>query len=153
MSQILDYIPEVKLIDECCPVCGCGNPSLSYELIRKWLYYCKRRHEISKRYSDMKTFKVDLIGYYHELNSDPILREVESAINSDSDLEGAYAIINGILDKCGCTEHGSSWYGSWLTEKGKKLLEALELAKSNDYDFNPDANWQWDWEALEDEEK
>lgn len=56
-------------------------------------------------------------------------------------------IINGFLDEKGFVEHGVSCRCSWLTEKGEKLLLALEyMAKFNfeleETENNPDLfNW------------
>lgn len=41
-----------------------------------------------------------------------------------------------ILDHLGLLEHGSSIYGAWLTDKGKKMLEALEKFAGCEFDFN-----------------
>lgn len=39
------------------------------------------------------------------------------------------------LNHLGFLEHGSSIYGSWLTEKGRQLLEALDIFAQFDYDW------------------
>ena len=127
------YIEPVKLILESCPVCGCGNPKLSYELFRKWLCFCKKMHQEPTPI----------------LKDDPLLKEVYTAINSGGDLEGCYGVINEVLDLNGCTEHGSNWHGSWLTKKGEDLLLALEYAKDFEYDFNVDIDG-WCVEEVDD---
>ena len=110
------------------PVCGCGRPELSYEMFWKWLYYCHKSEEI------YKNNKGNYEKYLEELRLDDVCAEIDRAKVSETDLEGAYAIINEVLDNLDCTEHGSSWYGSWLTNKGEEMLKALTLARENNYE-------------------
>lgn len=42
------------------------------------------------------------------------------------DESNGYQIYLYLLDSLGFTEHGSSVYGSWLTDKGKALRSALQ---------------------------
>ena len=44
------------------------------------------------------------------------------------------------LDRLKFIEHGTSIIGSWLTDKGKELLEALTDFAEYDYDWNIAAN-------------
>lgn len=39
------------------------------------------------------------------------------------------------LNEQGFLEHGSSIYGSWVTEKGEKLIEALDEMAKYDYEY------------------
>lgn len=41
-----------------------------------------------------------------------------------------YVAYMYLADNAGLTEHGSSVYGAWLSEKGKKLLKKMEDEKS-----------------------
>lgn len=133
MSTYLTFTKAGKLINKL-PVCGCGRPELSYEVFRKWLHYCKVQHTIEYENHDQ---------FYKELYKDKICKEVDKAIESDSNDEAMYAIVNEVLDKLGCTEHGSSWYGSWLTKKGEDMLKALNEAEEYDYDFSPEVGWYY----------
>lgn len=40
--------------------------------------------------------------------------------------DGAAHILAGVLDDLGLVEHGGSWYSSWLTEQGKRVLATIE---------------------------
>ena len=40
------------------------------------------------------------------------------------------------LNEQGFLEHGSSIFGSWVTEKGKKLIEALDEMAKYDYEYD-----------------
>ena len=57
-------------------------------------------------------------------------------------------IINGLLENLDIVEHGTTCRCSWLTEKGKKVLEALEYMEKYDFNFSPDHNSEygkWFW--------
>ena len=131
------YTPEAELCEEL-PVCGCGDPELSYEMFRKWLYYCKKHLELAQEYDNW-------VDYRTELNKDKICKYFVKILYGDDsrykEIYGAYQIINAVLDNLKCTEHGSSWWNSWLTEKGEKMLAALEIAKKHDYEFGPEQDW------------
>lgn len=129
-----EYTKEAELCHEL-PICGCGRPEISYEMFWKWLYYCKKSKEIYNKNEG------NFEKYLEEMLLDSVCTEIDKAKVSETDLEGAYAIINEVLDQLGCTEHGSSWYGSWLTEKGEEMLKALTIARENDYDFSINAEW------------
>ncbi len=61
-------------------------------------------------------------------------------------------IINGFLENLDFVEHGTTCRCSWLTTKGKKLLEILKYMQQNDFDFNPDENTEygkWFWVVKE----
>lgn len=45
--------------------------------------------------------------------------------------EGVQMLLLYQLDKLDLTEHGGSVYGSWLSEKGKEVLAALEVCEQN----------------------
>lgn len=42
------------------------------------------------------------------------------------------------LDRLGLLEHGCSIYGAWLTDKGKKMIEALEKFAKYEFEFDSD---------------
>lgn len=48
--------------------------------------------------------------------------------------EGVFYILVGILDRLGLCEHGTSIRASWLTEKGKSLLVALQSTPFSEID-------------------
>lgn len=61
-------------------------------------------------------------------------------------------IINGFLEKLDLVEHGTTCRCSWLTGKGKKVLETLKFMQKYDFDFQPDDNTEygkWFWVVEE----
>ena len=52
----------------------------------------------------------------------------ESALQSDPEAMKLFVLY--VLDAMGLTEHGGSVYGSWLTDYGKTVLDALEADRS-----------------------
>ena len=140
MSKYYDLIDECKLISTL-PICGCGRPEYSYEMFRKWLQYRKEVNDFTPD-SDLFTSRLHEYKQFREENKlCQYFDKIFDDDNPNKELEGAYAIINGVLDELGCTEHGSSWYNSWLTEKGELMLAALNLAKEHDYEMGVDAEW------------
>ena len=57
----------------------------------------------------------------------------EKIVESDSPYELFMAYT---LDNLELLEHGSSIYGSWLTDKGEKMIEALEVFEKYEFDWN-----------------
>lgn len=51
------------------------------------------------------------------------------------DYVGYYDYMIYQLNEQGFLEHGSSIYGSWVTEKGEKLIEALDEMAKYDYEY------------------
>ena len=64
-------------------------------------------------------------------------RDKGKLIESDSPYELFMAYT---LDHLELLEHGSSIYGSWLTEKGEKMIAALEVFEKYDFDWNTASN-------------
>lgn len=61
-----------------------------------------------------------------------VLKEILESRVRVNDEVGYYDYMIYQLNEQGFLEHGSSIFGSWITEKGKKLIEALdEMAKYN----------------------
>ena len=61
-------------------------------------------------------------------------------------------IINRFLEQLDLVEHGTTCRCSWLTEKGRKVLETLKFMKKYEFDFNPDDNTEygkWFWVEQE----
>ena len=64
-----------------------------------------------------------------------VLKEIlESRVRTDDEV-GYYDYIIYQLNEQGFLEHGSSIYGSWVTERGKKLIEALDEMAKYDYEY------------------
>lgn len=78
--------------------CGCGNPEKAREYLVNLLQSMKDRSASS-----------------WEVNN------VEKVALS----EGVFYFVMYVLDAMRLTEHGGSVGGSWLTEKGEKMLEFL----------------------------
>lgn len=65
-----------------------------------------------------------------------VLKEIhESSVRVD-DYVGYYDYMIYQLNEQGFLEHGSSIYGSWITEKGKKLIEALDEMAKYEYEYD-----------------
>lgn len=59
---------------------------------------------------------------------------LKSSVKVD-DYVGYYDYMIYQLNEQGFLEHGSSIYGSWVTEKGEKLIEALDEMAKYDYEY------------------
>jgi hypothetical protein len=92
-----ESLVERRWIDEM-KFCGCGNPEDAQDYLRRILAA-------------------------HKAKSDDY-KAVERVILAEP--EKAALIIYYLLDAMGLTEHGGSVYGSWLSDKGQRLLEELE---------------------------
>lgn len=79
-------------------LCGCGNP----EDVHKFLLDC-----LSSGKDDS-----NIIDY----------KKVEKLVSENTETVAQFVLH--FLDKVSLTEHGGSVYGSWLTERGKQVLEA-----------------------------
>ena len=79
-------------------MCGCGRPE-----------------SVHKMLNDILTANCD---------DHPNIIDHKKAIDVISkDLESAYEFIMHVLENKGMTEHGGSVYGSWITDKGKHMVE------------------------------
>lgn len=65
------------------------------------------------------------VALAHELLKLAPLYEHREEVISLLPAEGVYYMVLGSLDEAGLLEHGSNISGSWLTPKGKWLLQAL----------------------------
>lgn len=77
-------------------LCGCGYPDEAWKLVHQLL----RLHDNRQRAAT--NVAQELIG-----------------------TAGAIQIVFGVLDNAGLTEHGTSLWGGWLTDRGKWLLNVL----------------------------
>ena len=68
-----------------------------------------------------------------------MLSKFENHIGIDGETPYEYFMAY-TLDRLGFTEHGTCVTSSWLTDKGKELLEALTDFAKYDYDWNYAAN-------------
>jgi hypothetical protein len=71
---------------------------------------------------------------------------------NDTELVRYLVLIH--LDKIELIEHGTAIRGSWLTEKGKKTLEALNQFEKIDYDTckiykDIESNYWWERKEME----
>ena len=89
-------------------ICGCGSPSEAYEAVHKLLLALQKSSKPSKDWGD-----------WHDLvDNNP------------------YALILAyLLDNEEYIEHGTSIRHPWLTDKGLKLIDALNTLQMEDYDF------------------
>ena len=89
-------------------ICGCGSPSEAYEAVHKLLLALQKSSKPTRDWGD-----------WHDLiDNNP------------------YALILAyLLDNEEYIEHGTSIRHPWLTDKGLKLIEALNTLQMEDYDF------------------
>lgn len=84
-------------------ICGCGDPDSVLDMLEEYL----------EKKSDYMSFK-DQIAFAEKYHEELML------------------FMMYIMDNKGFTDHGSSVYGSWLTDKGKHFLELLKKEKNNE---------------------
>ena len=101
--------PEYDIIHEL-GICGCAKPYAAYEEVHKML----------KRVIDP--------GRSAYPPTEWIVPECE--------YEGYVLFMAYILNDKGFLDHGTSIYGSWLTNKGKLLLKALDEFEKYDYEWD-----------------
>lgn len=66
-----------------------------------------------------------------------VMKEIlKSRIRTD-DKVGFYDYMIYQLNEQGFLDHGTGIYWSWVTEKGKKLVEALDEMAKYDYEYEP----------------
>ncbi len=88
-------------------LCGCGRPLDTWEMIHRYLKALKLRSEsVDEGIEEVKNFYMQNYGLAQFM---------------------AY-----ILDDREYTEHGTSIYGAWLTDKGKDLLSILDIYMNED---------------------
>lgn len=114
---------------EICGVCGCGRSDDVQNLYRKALRAIKDRSDKIRSQTleeNLKDCHDDFInGMSHIIEGN-----VEDGINPtrlkfcDNPMLEEVVLHN--LCNLGFTEHGSSIYGSWMTEKGEAALAALD---------------------------
>jgi len=95
-------------------ICGCGQPEQAVELVRQIL---------------------NLAPLYNNEN----WKKAEQLIGS----AGAFHIVLSVLDNARLMEHGGGIGGSWLTEKGEAVRDALNLLAASDPEFEPIVGCEW----------
>lgn len=108
-DMILDYSVEVFL-SEICNFCGCGCNEKLLRYILKFLECYNYDGEglmLSKKLFD---------------------KEFSHPLMSDDDAWVSYELLAKWVDSIGLSEHGTSVYGSWLTDEGLAWREALRRA-------------------------
>jgi len=112
-----------KVLHNDMPFCGCGDPGSADRLV------------------------IGLLAVFADRQPDRV-RRVEELIGGS---EGAQQIVLAAIDHAGLIDHGSSVWGSWLTERGKWVLWAVDavggvdgLAEQLDESGFPH---EWDREA------
>lgn len=111
--------PDVKSMLEYCfaafyyeilGFCGCGSPNSICDLLLDFLECFTGEH-----------------------NS--IDRNLVSKLLSENSNHVQYDFMLFFLDSKGFTEHGTSIYGSWLTQEGELYRDLLKKRKEHDYDI------------------
>ena len=65
-----------------------------------------------------------------------VMKEILESSVKVNDHVGYYNYMIYQLNEQGFLEHGSSIFGSWITEKGKKLIEALDEMAKYEYEYD-----------------
>jgi hypothetical protein len=114
---------------EVCKVCGCGHSEAVQDLYRRALRAIKERSE---------WMRGKAIGDIMKMETDRLCKAVTDAVNGNSekrpnptlfrfcDNEMLEEVILHVLNELGYTQHGTSVYGSWLTDKGETALMLLD---------------------------
>ncbi|MDY6857563.1 MAG: hypothetical protein SWO11_23240 [Thermodesulfobacteriota bacterium] len=79
-------------------LCGCGQPENVHKFLLDCMAATRDDHDLIIDYSKI----IEIVKSRPEVVAEFVLH---------------------FLDDCNLTEHGSSVYGSWLTERGKQVLE------------------------------
>jgi hypothetical protein len=87
-----------KVLHSDMPSCGCGDPEAADRLV------------------------IGLLAVFADWQPDRTQRVQELIGGTD----GTQQIVLATLDQAGLTEHGGSLWGSWLTDRGKWVLWAVE---------------------------
>ena len=105
------------------PGCGCGDPEAAWRLTYRVVRYFweKNRHLDQQIESTGMTDRVSAVLSLK--NWTPLPGPNLSEILPDP---GARQIILGALQDAELIDHGTSFYSSWLTDKGKWFIRAVE---------------------------
>lgn len=95
--------------------CGCGDPEGALEFLKSVLT------AIRKRWNDNEIEEDDAASQARWSRNSDALREL---IGMESQPAMAWTYLYFLDDK-GLLEHGGNCSGSWLTEKGEQVLDAL----------------------------
>lgn len=105
--------------------CGCGSPDdatrLLYDVLRV----------IETRWRDSEA--LNLFNPKDRPSLNEIWKSESDALKALLPSDGVYYFVLYILSDWDLLEHGGSVGGSWLTEKGKALLAALEAEKGDGF--------------------
>lgn len=103
-------------------ICGCGDPDAAYELVWKVV----KHFDDKDKHADAQIAAVggDRIDAILGIGSRWV--PFEPSLTDMLPDSGIRQIVVGAVDGLGLIEHGSSYYSSWLTKKGKWFLWAVE---------------------------
>jgi hypothetical protein len=106
-------------------MCGCGSPPAAARLVYDVL------RVIETRWRECKA--LDLFKPSDRPALDAIWREEDRAMKALLPSDGVYYFVLYLLDRWDLLEHGGSVGGSWLTDRGRAVLEALEREAPDDF--------------------
>src|SRR5574338_997566 len=95
--------------------CGCGDPEASLDLLRSVLLAIRKRHD------ENQIEECDADSQARWSRNSEGLRKL---IGMDDNAPMAWTYLY-FLDSKGLLEHGGNCSGSWLTERGEQILDAL----------------------------
>lgn len=95
--------------------CGCGDPEAALDLLRSVLLAIRKRHDEN----DIEESEAESQTRWSR-NSDAL----EALIGMETAPAMAWTYLY-FLDSKGLLEHGGNCSGSWLTERGEQILDAL----------------------------
>jgi hypothetical protein len=104
--------------------CGCGSPESVARFVRDVLavYDCRHGHGLS-------LFNPDDRPKLKQLWAD-----TDAAVNALMPSDGVQYFVLYVLTHWDLLEHGGTVGGSWLTEKGKAVLAALNLEQGDGFE-------------------
>ena len=127
-AGILAHLHEIFWRDSF--VCGCGDPDAAYDLvwlIVKW-FEQKDAHDDAQIAAAIGEDggPIDRVSAVLALGKAGQWKPYEPSLDEILPHPGVRQIVIGAVGNLDLIDHGSSYYSSWLTEKGKWLLWAVE---------------------------
>ena len=102
-EKLIQEYQDIIFGDLC--LCGCGEPEATLQMILEYLNLEKIYRNDDMEYEVYKDLKEEFIENYKEY---------------------LFLYMLYVLNENEILDHGSSVYASWLTDKGKRLLELSE---------------------------
>lgn len=72
---------------------------------------------------------MDMLGFCNCANPSFVISQIHDYLKKREnpvDTSNEELLLAYVCDKAGLTEHGSSVYGAWISEKGRELVKEME---------------------------